>query len=173
LKNRRFITTHFIYQRIKKYANHRRIALCYWLRDRLPFLIEKIDLRRALLYGEAGHDAGRWAELTGNMQRASLLISESPHVKLLEQYREMSDTLFLYKIFEETAYFKNAMECVQITRNYFGQSNTEGIMAQADYVNHAADFDVESDDFSGPGKLPSRDWMLTLVKNQWSGDGVP
>ena len=44
---------------------------------------------------------------------------------------------------------------------------------QADYVNHAANFDVESDDFSGPGKMPTRDWMLTLVKNQWSSAGVP
>jgi lipopolysaccharide transport system ATP-binding protein len=39
---------------------------------------------------------------------------------------------------------------------------------QADYVNHAANFDVESDDFFGPGKMPTRDWMMTLVKNQWS-----
>jgi lipopolysaccharide transport system ATP-binding protein len=44
---------------------------------------------------------------------------------------------------------------------------------QADYVNHAANFDVEIDDFSGPGKMPTRDWMMTLVKNRWSSDGGP
>jgi hypothetical protein len=114
-----------------KLTNRKWIILRYWLRDRIPFLIKEIDLRRTLSYGEAGHDAGRWAELTGNMQRASLLLADSPHVKFLEQYLAMGETLVLGKKFEDTAYFKNAMECVKITGNYHGQSTVEGIMAQA------------------------------------------
>lgn len=43
----------------------------------------------------------------------------------------IGDNLFLYKNFEETEYFKNAMECVQITGNYFGQSTPEGTVTQA------------------------------------------
>ena len=92
---------------------------------------EEIDLRRTLSYGESGHDAGEWAEMTGNMQRASLLLADSPHVKFLEKYHEMGETLFLPQNFAQTAYYKNARECVQITGNYFGQRTDEGITAQA------------------------------------------
>ena len=115
------------HSRIIKWAYRKWKTQC----DRLPIRPEEIDLRRTLSYGEAGHDAGRWAELTGNMQGASLLLADSPHVKFLEQYLAMGKTLVLGKKFEETAYFKNAMECVKITGNYHGQSTVEGIMAQA------------------------------------------
>ena len=93
--------------------------------------IQKIDLRRTLSYGEANHDAGRWAEMTGNFQRASLLLADSPHVKFLEKYNEIGETLLLPKIFEQTPYYRNAKECVAITGNYFGQRTLEGIAAQA------------------------------------------
>jgi len=43
----------------------------------------------------------------------------------------MGETLFLPQNFAQTAYYKNAMECVQITGNYFGQRTDEGITAQA------------------------------------------
>ena len=93
--------------------------------------IKEIDLRRTLSYGEASHDAGKWAEITGDMQRASLLLTDSPHVKFLEKYREIGETLFLPQNFEQTAYYKNARECVAVTGNYFGQTTLEGITAQA------------------------------------------
>ena len=92
---------------------------------------EEIDLRRAISYGESGHDAGRWAEMTGNMQRASLPLANSPHVKFLEKYHEIGEKLLLPHNFERTAYYKNARECVAVTGNYFGQRTLEGITAQA------------------------------------------
>lgn len=39
---------------------------------------------------------------------------------------------------------------------------------QADYVNRATNFNVVSDDFYGTGKMPPRNWVLCLIKNQWS-----
>ena len=39
--------------------------------------------------------------------------------------------------------------------------------AVADYLQQAAVFDVEPDDFHGSGKLPGRDWVLCLLKNKW------
>lgn len=99
--------------------------------DTLVSHTEEIDLRRALSYGEAGHDPGKWAEITGNMHRASMLLADSPHVKLLEQYQAIGEALFLWKNFKQTAYLKNAKECVQIIGHYFGQSTVEGILAQA------------------------------------------
>jgi len=43
------------------------------------------------------------------------------------------------------------------------------IKALADHLQHAASFDVESDDFVGIGKLPTRDWtMCRRLKDIWS-----
>jgi lipopolysaccharide transport system ATP-binding protein len=41
-------------------------------------------------------------------------------------------------------------------------------LADADYIQHAASFDVEPRDVDGSGKMPERNWMLTLIKHQWS-----
>jgi hypothetical protein len=38
----------------------------------------------------------------------------------------------------------------------------------ADYVERAARFDVEPDDFHGSGKIPGRDWTVGLLHHQWS-----
>jgi SAM-dependent methyltransferase len=69
--------------------------------------------------------------MTGNMQRASLPLADSPHVKFLEKYLEIGKTILRPLNFEQTAYYKNAMQCVQLTGNYFGQRTVEGIIAQA------------------------------------------
>ncbi|HEX4085167.1 MAG TPA: ABC transporter ATP-binding protein [Chthoniobacteraceae bacterium] len=37
----------------------------------------------------------------------------------------------------------------------------------ADRVTYAAYFDVEEDDFFGTGKLPKREWTLTVMKHRW------
>ena len=39
--------------------------------------------------------------------------------------------------------------------------------AVADYVEHAGEFDVEADDVYGSGKVPSRDWVLCVLKHEW------
>jgi lipopolysaccharide transport system ATP-binding protein len=41
-------------------------------------------------------------------------------------------------------------------------------LADADYIQHAAFFDVEPKDIEGTGKLPERNWMLTVIKHEWS-----
>ncbi|MGA3170507.1 MAG: ABC transporter ATP-binding protein [Chthoniobacteraceae bacterium] len=37
----------------------------------------------------------------------------------------------------------------------------------ADRITYAAYFDVEEDDFYGTGKLPKREWTMTVMKHQW------
>ncbi len=39
--------------------------------------------------------------------------------------------------------------------------------ADADYLAQATIFDVEADDFHGSGKIPDRNWVLCLLKNEW------
>jgi methyltransferase family protein len=93
--------------------------------------IKEIDLRRTLIGGEGNYDAGHWADITGEPQRASILLKDSPHVKFLEQYCAIGEKLFLWDTFEESSYFKNAAQCVQICRHYFGHRTREGILQQA------------------------------------------
>jgi lipopolysaccharide transport system ATP-binding protein len=37
----------------------------------------------------------------------------------------------------------------------------------ADHIAYAAYFDVEEDDFYGTGKLPKREWTMTVLKHRW------
>jgi len=43
--------------------------------------------------------------------------------------------------------------------------------ALADHIEQAASFDVEADEFYATGRVPSREWVLCLLKHQWSFDG--
>jgi lipopolysaccharide transport system ATP-binding protein len=38
----------------------------------------------------------------------------------------------------------------------------------ADRITYAAYFDVEVDDFYGTGKLPKREWTMTVIKHRWT-----
>jgi len=38
----------------------------------------------------------------------------------------------------------------------------------ADHIAYAAYFDIEEDDFYGTGKLPGREWAMSVVKHRWS-----
>jgi lipopolysaccharide transport system ATP-binding protein len=42
---------------------------------------------------------------------------------------------------------------------------------QADYIKQAAYFDVEADDLYGSGKIPHREWVMCILRHQWSPDG--
>lgn len=42
--------------------------------------------------------------------------------------------------------------------------------AFADWVDYAATFDVEADDFSGTGRLPERSWVLCAIPQTWAPD---
>jgi lipopolysaccharide transport system ATP-binding protein len=46
----------------------------------------------------------------------------------------------------------------------------------ADHIAYAAYFDVDEDDFYGTGKLPKREWTLTVLKHRWAlaaGESTP
>lgn len=93
--------------------------------------VRSIDLRRTLIGGEGAFDAGRWAEATGNARRASMLMQDSPHAHLLEQYRTLGEELFVGSTLEQTPYFKNAAQAIRLWGSYFGHRTSAGIAAQA------------------------------------------
>jgi lipopolysaccharide transport system ATP-binding protein len=41
---------------------------------------------------------------------------------------------------------------------------------RADYISGAGSFDVEADETSGAGILPTRDWALCLLRHKWQLD---
>jgi SAM-dependent methyltransferase len=92
--------------------------------------IRTVDLRRILMGGEGPFDAGPWAELTKEPARASMLVSESPHVRLLEEYAALGERLFDWKHLRRTAYFQNAARAVEFCGSYFGHRTHEGIAEQ-------------------------------------------
>ncbi len=95
-------------------------------------VVREISLRRTLIGGEGGqYDAGSWAEKTGDIRRASTLLKDSHHVKLLEQYLVLGEELFVRKNFEQTPYFKNAVQTIRFFGEYFGHQTHEGLIAQA------------------------------------------
>jgi lipopolysaccharide transport system ATP-binding protein len=44
--------------------------------------------------------------------------------------------------------------------------------ARADFVSHAAHFDVEHDDVYGTGMVPPREWVRYILDQQWGLDGA-
>jgi lipopolysaccharide transport system ATP-binding protein len=44
--------------------------------------------------------------------------------------------------------------------------------ARADFVLHAAHFDVEDDDVYGTGMVPPREWVRYILDQQWGLDGA-
>ena len=42
---------------------------------------------------------------------------------------------------------------------------------RADYIEHAAHFDIEPYDIYGSGKIPERNWVVCLRKYRWSTVG--
>jgi len=97
----------------------------------IPAGLRTVDLRKIVIGGEGPYDAGRWAEATGDLRRASMPLSESPHVNLLEQHDRLGERLFERATFEQTPYFKNAAHAVRLCGSYFGHRTPEGIAAQA------------------------------------------
>lgn len=60
-----------------------------------------------------------------------MLVKDSPHVDLLEQYRRLGERLFESATLSRTAYCENARRAVRVCGSYFGHRTAEGIVAQA------------------------------------------
>ncbi len=100
------------------------------LRERLR--ARKIDLRRTLIGGDGIYRGLSWEEITEDMPSViSTRLEDSPHVKLLEQYRTMGETLFVGNNFEQTEYFRLGRQWIRLTGDYFGQRTNEGLRVLA------------------------------------------
>jgi hypothetical protein len=78
-----------------------------------------VPIEKLLRGGENGIRAARYAELTGELLRPSTPTSTGPHVDLLRQHERLGDELFAPGVFEKTAYYRNAVQCMRLTGDYF------------------------------------------------------
>ncbi|MDQ3817932.1 MAG: hypothetical protein M3362_09590 [Acidobacteriota bacterium] len=78
-----------------------------------------VPLDRLLCGGEHGLPAAPYARHTDDFLRPSRPLSESPHVRFLEEYRRRGEEIFRPEVFRETAYFANAVKCMNAIGQYF------------------------------------------------------
>ena len=60
-----------------------------------------------------------------------MMLGDSPHVRFLEDYRRLGEAVFEPAHFEQTAYFKHALEAIRVAGDYFGYVTRDGVLAQA------------------------------------------
>lgn len=78
-----------------------------------------IPLDRLLCGGEHSLPAAVYARHTGDFLRPSRPLSQSPHVRFLEEYKRIGDEIFRPELFRQTAYYANAVECMNVIGQYF------------------------------------------------------
>lgn len=131
----------------------------------------EIDLCKTYISGEGGFGPGTWADMTGEMKRASMLLAESPHVDFLEQYREKGQAIFQPEYFIHTPYYKNAMDCVRFNGEYFNHKTLDGIVLQG--KSFVALYDrLSNNDFGEVGYAHpvnhSQPGSLPIVRRTWT-----
>ena len=99
-------------------------------RWRARWSLRTVSIDQLLMGGECGIPAAKYARLVGDPLRPSTPIAASPHVKLLQQYEAIGPRLFEPGSFQLTAYYRNALQCLDITGGYFdahGENQIEAV----------------------------------------------
>lgn len=81
---------------------------------------KNINSSKLLWGGENGIPVAKYARLTNNFLRPSTLLADIPHVKFLKLYQDIGDSIFIKEVFENTDYYKNAAEAIELRGTYFG-----------------------------------------------------
>ena len=81
--------------------------------------LSRIPVERLLRSGETGIPANQYARLVGRPLRASERVVDGPQVALLRRYAEIGRRILEPAEFEQTEYFRNAVECIDYTGHYF------------------------------------------------------
>jgi len=92
----------------------RRTQRCLWaLRSR------QVPVERILMSGENGLTAAHYARVTGRLMRASTPVLRSPHTRFLQDYAREGRGILEPRRLEQTEYYRNARECIDLTGFYF------------------------------------------------------
>ena len=118
-----------------------RPPICTWaIRSTRRFLLQnfpalvrtsRLPLGSLLMAGELGIPAAKYAALTGNLLRPSTPIGRSPHAALLRASQDAGDELFRPDVFEQTGYYRNAVDCIELFGHYFDVTRRENVVRLA------------------------------------------
>jgi len=76
-------------------------------------------IHKLLQGGNNGIRAAKYAELTQKFLLPSTSVVEGGHVKLLQLYEQVGNEVLQDDVFQSTEYYKNALECMNLTGGYF------------------------------------------------------
>lgn len=85
----------------------------------LKLKLSPIPVEACLQGGDNGIPAATFARMVGDIRRASRPISEWPQVKLLRQYDAIGEQIWERDIFQNSAYYQNAVLNIEIFGRYF------------------------------------------------------
>ncbi|HHB12281.1 MAG TPA: hypothetical protein ENK62_03680 [Chromatiales bacterium] len=133
-------------------------------------LARRVALDRLLWGGEHAVPAARYARITRNPLRPSTRLRDTPHVRFLQAYQREGERVLQPGRFEQTAYFANAAEALELAGEYFGCRRREELplqarrfVAQFEGAGRAAAGDV-SRDVSSP-------WAPVILRRIADSDG--
>src|SRR2546421_1948004 len=119
-----------------------------------------VPLDRLLCGGEHGLAGAPYARHTGDFLRPSTPISQSPHARFLEEYLKIGDEIFRPELFRQTAYFANAVQCINVVGQYFDCTREDQVERIArGFVNRFNGQEVSADqarrapEFSSPASM--------------------
>jgi len=81
--------------------------------------VAEIPLAKILMGGEGGMRALDYARLTEAPLRPSTPVTESPHAAFLRDFQREGDALLEEGRFAQTAYYRNARDCLRIFGDYY------------------------------------------------------
>ncbi len=84
-----------------------------------------VRLSKILMGGENDLPGYKYSLLTGNYKRPSTLASDGPHSQFLFTYQKIGKRILETPIFENTPYFRNARDCIDLFGGYFPKIHSE------------------------------------------------
>lgn len=127
----------------------RRAQRCAWaLRSRA------VPIDNLLMSGENGMTAAHYARVTGKLSRASTPMTRSPHVQFLEEYSREGRALLDADRLQQTAYYRNAAECIDLTGFYFDAKTRGDIRRVAERFLDRFDGHTDRSPTTVPGQSP-------------------
>lgn len=108
----------------QRIANFRRNCNGFVLKLKLV----PVPINACLRGGDNGVPAAIYARMVGNILHASSPISEWPHVKLLQEYDRLGESLWKPENFTQTSYYKNAVLNIELFGQYFDAVNPDQVL---------------------------------------------
>ncbi len=109
------------------------------------FSPHSIPLDRLLIGSQAGYPLEVWVEISGENQRISVPLAESPYVSLLAELQDRPERLADDDYLSATAYYAMAWRCIQTTGHFMGATGpSELLQWMRDYARSFLQGDAQS-----------------------------